>query len=80
MKKGFKEFLHFLYTDDCKITAENAVGIMYLAKKYLISPLAVKCLKVLKACIKPDNTIAKSPLNVRFPRFLHNLCRHFKAF
>ncbi len=57
-EESFKEFLHFLYTDDCKITAENAVGVMYLAKKYLISALAVKCCKVLKACIKPDNVFA----------------------
>ena len=53
--EGFKEFLRFLYTDDCKISAENAIGIMYLAKKYLISSLTEKCCSVLEASIKPGN-------------------------
>ena len=52
---GFKEFLRFLYTDDCKISAENAIGVMYLAKKYLISSLAEKCSGVLEASTKPGN-------------------------
>ena len=47
----FKEFLRFLYTDDCKITAENAIGVFYLAKKYLISSLAEKCFEILQASI-----------------------------
>ncbi|CAB4021429.1 BTB POZ domain-containing 6-like [Paramuricea clavata] len=54
-EESFEEFLRFLYTDNCKITAESAIGVMYLAKKYLISPLAEKCCKVLEASIKPDN-------------------------
>ena len=54
-EESFNEFLRFLYTDDCKITAENAIGVMYLAKKYLISSLAEKCCKVLKASIASDN-------------------------
>ena len=54
-EESFKEFLRFLYTDDCKITAGNAVGVLYLAKKYLISSLAEKCCEVLEANIKPEN-------------------------
>ena len=53
--EGFREFLRFLYTDDCKISAENAIGVMYLAKKYLISSLTEKCCSVLEASIKPGN-------------------------
>ncbi|XP_028391920.1 BTB/POZ domain-containing protein 6-B-like [Dendronephthya gigantea] len=54
-EQSFKEFLRFLYVDDCEITAENAIGIMNLAKKYLIPSLADKCCKVLETSIKPDN-------------------------
>ena len=57
-EKSFEEFLRYLYTDNCKITAENAIGVMYLAKKYLIWSLAAKCRKVLKANINPDNVFA----------------------
>ncbi|CAB3990758.1 BTB POZ domain-containing 6-like [Paramuricea clavata] len=54
-EESFKEFLCYLYTDDCKITAVNAIGVLYLAKKYLMSSLTEKCCKVLEGSIKPDN-------------------------
>ena len=54
-EESFKEFLRFLYTDDCKITAENAIGVLYLARKYLISSLAEKCCEILEASIKSEN-------------------------
>ena len=65
-EESFKEFLRYLYTDDCEMTAENAVQVMYLAKKYLISSLTEKCCKVLEACIKPDNVLAVLEQAVRF--------------
>ena len=65
-EESFNEFLRFLYTDDCKITAENAIGVMYLAKKYLISPLAEKCCKVLEASIKSDNVFVVLEQAVKF--------------
>ena len=57
-EESFEEFLRFLYTDDCKITAENAIGVLYLAKKYLISSLAEKCCEIIEASIKPENVFA----------------------
>ena len=65
-EKSFEEFLRYLYTDDCKIIAENAIGITYLAKKYLIWPLAAKCCKVLEASIKPDNVFVVLEQAVHF--------------
>ena len=65
-EESFKEFLRFLYTDDCKITAENAVGVLYLAKKYLISSLAEKCCEVLEASIKPENVFAVLEQAIQF--------------
>jgi hypothetical protein len=53
-EENFKQFLRYLYTDVCKITAENAIGILYLAKKYLITSLTEKCCKVLEASVRPD--------------------------
>ena len=64
--ESFKEFLRFLYTDDCKVTAENAIGVLYLAKKYLISSLAEKCCKILEASIKPENVFAVLEQAVHF--------------
>ena len=54
-EESFREFLRFLYSDDCKITAESAIGVLYFAKKYLISSLAEKCCEILEASIKPEN-------------------------
>ena len=63
---SFKEFLRFLYTDDCKITAESAIGVLYLAKKYLISSLAEKCCEILEASIKPENVFAVLEQAIKF--------------
>ncbi len=65
-EESFKEFLRFLYTDDCKITAENAIGVLYLAKKYLILTLAEKCCEILGASIKPDNVFAVLERAIQF--------------
>ena len=64
--ESFKEFLRFLYTDDCKITAENAMGVLYLAKKYLISSLAEKCCEILEASIKPENVFVVLEQAIQF--------------
>ena len=65
-EESFEEFLRFLYTDDCKITAENAIGVLYLAKKYLISSLAEKCCEILKANIKPENVFVVLEQAIQF--------------
>ena len=57
-EESFNAFLRFLYTDDGEITVENAIGVLYLAKKYLISSLAEKCCEILEAAIKPENVFA----------------------
>ena len=66
VEESFKEFLGFLYTDDCKITAENAIGVLYLAKKYLISSLAEKCCEILEANVKPENAFAVLEQAIKF--------------
>ena len=65
-EESFKVFLRFLYTDDCKITAENAIRVLYLAKKYLISSLAEKCCEILEASIKPENVFAVVEQAIQF--------------
>ena len=65
-EESFEEFLRFLYIDDCKITAENAIAVLYLAKKYLISSLAEKCCEILEASIKPENVFVVLEQAVQF--------------
>ena len=65
-EKSFEEFLRYLYTDECKITAENAIGAMYLAKKYLIPSLAEKCSEVLEENVKPDDVFMMLEQAIKF--------------
>ena len=64
--ESFEEFLRFLYTDDCEITPENAIGVMYLAKKYFILTLAEKCCQAVQASIKPENVFLALKQAVQF--------------
>ena len=50
-----EEFLRFLYTDDCNLTADNAVFVLYLAKKYIVPSLAEKCTEFLEANLATEN-------------------------
>ena len=52
---SLEEFLRFLYTDDCNLTPDNAVFVLYLAKKYIVPTLAEKCIEFLEANLAPAN-------------------------
>ena len=52
---SLEEFLRFLYTDDCNLTADNAVFVLYLAKKYIVPSLAEKCVEFLEASLAAEN-------------------------
>ena len=50
-----KEFLRFLYTDQCNLTTDNAMFVLCLAKKYIVPSLAEKCIDFLEAHFTPEN-------------------------
>ena len=54
-EESFEVFLRSLYTDDYKMTTEMAINVMYLANKYMISPLIEKCVDVFQENLQPDN-------------------------
>ena len=53
--ESLEEFLRFLYTDSCNLTADNAMFVLYLAKKYIVPALAQKCIKFLEANLVVEN-------------------------
>ena len=53
--KSLKEFLRYLYTDGCNLTTDNAIFVLYLAKKYIVPALVDKCTKFLRAKITEEN-------------------------
>ena len=44
-----------MYTDEASVTADNALPLMYAAKKYLLPGLADKCQEFLKNSLAVDN-------------------------
>lgn len=56
-EKSLEEFLRFLYTDECYLTTDNVVSVMYLSKKYIIPTLTEKCVNFLQKCMDPENVL-----------------------
>eukprot|EP00096_Caligus_rogercresseyi_P011022 TRINITY_DN4202_c0_g1_i4.p1 TRINITY_DN4202_c0_g1~~TRINITY_DN4202_c0_g1_i4.p1 ORF type:complete len:275 (-),score=4.69 TRINITY_DN4202_c0_g1_i4:104-928(-) len=52
---AFKEFLRYLYTDECYITIENAGAILNCSRKYKIPLLTRKCIYQLSTIINNNN-------------------------
>ena len=65
-EESLEEFLRFLYTDQCTLTPENAIKVMYLAKKYMITSLAQKCTEAIENCITPENAFAVLESAIQF--------------
>ena len=57
--EGLLECLRFIYSDEAKLTPDNVMQLMYLAKKYMLPSLADKCSVYLK-----DNLDASNVFNV----------------
>ena len=52
-----EQFLRFLYTDECNLTEDNAMLVLYLAKKYIVPLLADKCIEFLKGIFTEENVL-----------------------
>ena len=65
-EESLEVFLRFLYTEDCKMTAEVAIKVMYLAKKYIVPSLTEKCVEVFHKSLKPDNVVTVLEQAVHF--------------
>ena len=59
------EFLAFLYTDECSLTASNIVSVSYLAKKYIVPSLIQKCVKDVANVLEPVNVMRILELAIR---------------
>jgi hypothetical protein len=56
-EESLQEFLRFLYTDECNLTTNNAVFVLYLAKKYIVPSLAQKCFEYFDANCAAENVL-----------------------
>ena len=55
--ESLEEFLRFLYTDECNLTTDNAIFVLYLTKKYTVPSLAKKCIEFLEANLEVENAV-----------------------
>ena len=53
--ENLEEFLRFLYTDECNLTADNTMFMLYLAKKYIVTSLADRCVEFLMDILAVEN-------------------------
>lgn len=53
--ESFTEFLRYIYYDELHVSASSVLGIMYLAKKYLVPSLIRKCGRFLEERIDSNN-------------------------
>ena len=60
------ELLRYLYSDEVTITGSNAMGVMYLAKKYMVPSLADKCAEYLRDNLEASNVFCILPHAEKF--------------
>ena len=49
------EFVRYMYSDEVNLSGSNVMGVMYLAKKYMVPSLADKCAGYLQDNLDPSN-------------------------
>ena len=61
-----EEFLRFIYTDECNLSTDNAMFVLYLAKKYIVPSLTEKCTEFLEANLAAENAITVLQQAIQF--------------
>ena len=52
------EFFRYMYSDEVNLKGSNVLGVLYLAKKYMVPSLAAKCMKYLERRVDPTNVFS----------------------
>ena len=55
------EFFRFMYSDEVNLSGSNIMGVLYLAKKYMVPSLAEKCSEYLLKNLDPSNVFSILP-------------------
>ena len=49
------ELFRYIYSDEVNLSGSNLMGVLYLAKKYMVPSLADKCVEYLQDNLDPSN-------------------------
>ena len=60
------ELFRYLYSDKVNLNGNNVMQVFYLAKKYMVRSLAVKCSEYLRDSLKVSNVFSILPLAQKF--------------
>ena len=55
------ELFRYMYSDEVILSGSNVMGVLYLAKKYMVPLLADKCTKFLQDILDPSNVFSILP-------------------
>ncbi|KAL9980187.1 hypothetical protein ACROYT_G008737 [Oculina patagonica] len=55
------ELFRYMYSDEVHLSGSNVMGVLYLAKKYIVPSLADKCTEYLKDNLDPSNVFSILP-------------------
>ena len=60
------ELFRYLYSDEVNLSGSNVMGVLYLAKKYMVPSLADKCTKYLTEKLDPSNVFDILPFAQKY--------------
>jgi len=60
------ELFRYLYSDEVNLSGSNALGVLYLAKKYMVPSLADKCEDYLQDKLDPSNVFTILPAALKY--------------
>ena len=52
------ELFRYMYSDEVNLNGSNVMGVLYLAKKYMVPSLADKCMEYLECNVDPTNVFS----------------------
>ena len=60
------ELFRYMYSDEVNLSGSNVMGVLYLAKKYIVPSLAAKCSEYLRNNLEPSNVFSILPSAQRY--------------
>ena len=69
------ELFRYLYSDEVNLSGSNLMGVLYLAKKYIVPSFTDKCVEYLKGKLDPSNVFSVLPSSLKYEeKALVDLC------
>ena len=60
------ELFRYMYSDEVNLSGSNVMGVLYLAKKYIVPSLTNKCVEYLKEKMDPSNVFSILPFAQKY--------------